>query len=242
MYLVGTLAFSFVFYGLLFFFMSKKNRDTIFKDIPKKYVSKKYIIKKEFYFIPFISNKNREKFIEQLFYIPLGPSGRTLIHYFVRYSEWYDKSLRKLLVRFPNLNITIGTMIDNWSPIHNAIYFKDVNVVNLLLSSGAKINNTPMSINNALKSDNLFDFIQKINLQHINKIENLLYEYLESPEVLLNEPDYDFIYSLGFHTYSLLEILTQNIDRIYTNSRDAPSIHCKKKRNKVNLQNLLNIY
>ena len=40
-YLVGTLTFSFVFYGLFFFFMFKKNRETIFKDIPKKYETKK---------------------------------------------------------------------------------------------------------------------------------------------------------------------------------------------------------
>ena len=41
LYLVGTLTFSLVFYGLFFFFMFKKNRETIFKDIPKKYASKK---------------------------------------------------------------------------------------------------------------------------------------------------------------------------------------------------------
>jgi len=43
LYLVGTLTFSFVFYGLLFFFMFKKNRESIFKDIPKKYESKKIL-------------------------------------------------------------------------------------------------------------------------------------------------------------------------------------------------------
>ncbi|MDT7832428.1 helix-turn-helix domain-containing protein [Flavobacteriaceae bacterium S356] len=41
LYLIGTLTFSVVFYGLFFFFMFKKNRETIFKDIPKKYESKK---------------------------------------------------------------------------------------------------------------------------------------------------------------------------------------------------------
>jgi AraC-like DNA-binding protein len=41
LYLVGTLTFSLVFYGLFFFFMFKKNRETIFKDIPKKYDAKK---------------------------------------------------------------------------------------------------------------------------------------------------------------------------------------------------------
>ena len=41
LYLVGTITFSVVFYGLLFFFLFKKNRDTIFQDIPEKYGSKK---------------------------------------------------------------------------------------------------------------------------------------------------------------------------------------------------------
>jgi len=41
LYLVGTITFSVVFYGLLFFFLFKKNRDTIFQDIPQKYGAKK---------------------------------------------------------------------------------------------------------------------------------------------------------------------------------------------------------
>ena len=40
-YVIGTITFSIVFYGLLIFFLSKKNRDTIFQDIPEKYASKK---------------------------------------------------------------------------------------------------------------------------------------------------------------------------------------------------------
>ncbi|NVK53348.1 MAG: AraC family transcriptional regulator [Flavobacteriaceae bacterium] len=54
LYLIGTLTFSFVFYGLFFFFMFKKNRETIFKDIPKKYESKK------------IENDEAEKLIAEL--------------------------------------------------------------------------------------------------------------------------------------------------------------------------------
>ena len=41
LYYVGTLTFSFVFYGLLFFLLFKNNRDNVFKDIPEKYASKK---------------------------------------------------------------------------------------------------------------------------------------------------------------------------------------------------------
>lgn len=46
LYLVGTITFSIVFYGLLFFFLSKNNREMIFQDIPEKYAAKK-IEKKE---------------------------------------------------------------------------------------------------------------------------------------------------------------------------------------------------
>ena len=41
LYYVGTLTFSFVFYGLLIFLLFKNHRDNIFKDIPEKYASKK---------------------------------------------------------------------------------------------------------------------------------------------------------------------------------------------------------
>ncbi|WP_420553755.1 helix-turn-helix domain-containing protein [Tenacibaculum aiptasiae] len=41
LYLVGTITFSVVFYVLLIFFLSKKNRETIFQDIPEKYAAKK---------------------------------------------------------------------------------------------------------------------------------------------------------------------------------------------------------
>lgn len=54
LYLVGTLTFSFVFYVLLFFFLFKRNRETIFQDIPKKYASKK------------IDEKDANLLIEQL--------------------------------------------------------------------------------------------------------------------------------------------------------------------------------
>ena len=43
LYLIGTITFSIVFYVLLIFFLSKKNREEIFKDIPEKYASKKII-------------------------------------------------------------------------------------------------------------------------------------------------------------------------------------------------------
>ncbi len=41
LYLVGTITFSVVFYGLLLFFISKKNRETIFQDIHEKYGMKR---------------------------------------------------------------------------------------------------------------------------------------------------------------------------------------------------------
>ncbi len=41
LYLVGTITFSVVFYGLLVFLLFKSNRDSIFQDIPEKYALKK---------------------------------------------------------------------------------------------------------------------------------------------------------------------------------------------------------
>ena len=41
LYLIGTITFSVVFYGLLIFLLFKNNRDNVFKDIPEKYASKK---------------------------------------------------------------------------------------------------------------------------------------------------------------------------------------------------------
>ena len=41
LYLIGTVTFSIVFYALLIFLLFKKNRESIFQDIPEKYASKK---------------------------------------------------------------------------------------------------------------------------------------------------------------------------------------------------------
>jgi len=41
LYMVGTITFSVVFYGLILFLLFKKNRESIFQDIPEKYASKK---------------------------------------------------------------------------------------------------------------------------------------------------------------------------------------------------------
>ncbi|MCO7186652.1 helix-turn-helix domain-containing protein [Tenacibaculum sp. XPcli2-G] len=40
-YFIGTVTFSIVFYGLILLFLSKKNRESIFKDLPEKYSAKK---------------------------------------------------------------------------------------------------------------------------------------------------------------------------------------------------------
>lgn len=41
LYMIGTITFSVVFYGLLIFLLFKSNRENVFKDIPEKYASKK---------------------------------------------------------------------------------------------------------------------------------------------------------------------------------------------------------
>ncbi|WP_417800896.1 helix-turn-helix domain-containing protein [Tenacibaculum sp.] len=42
-YFVGTVTFSIVFYALILLFLSKKNRESIFKDLPEKYSAKKIV-------------------------------------------------------------------------------------------------------------------------------------------------------------------------------------------------------
>jgi len=64
LYLLGTLTFSFVFYGLFFFFLFKKNRESIFKDIPKKYEATKIDMEEATVMI----EKLHEAMIEKQFY------------------------------------------------------------------------------------------------------------------------------------------------------------------------------
>lgn len=54
LYLVGTITFSVVFYGLLIFFLFKKNREAIFKEVPEKYGTKR------------IENREAEELLSQL--------------------------------------------------------------------------------------------------------------------------------------------------------------------------------
>lgn len=61
LYLIGTITFSVVFYGLLFFFLFKKNRDTIFQDIPEKYAAKKIDDKEAAFLIEQLNGLMREK-------------------------------------------------------------------------------------------------------------------------------------------------------------------------------------
>ena len=54
LYLVGTITFSVVFYALLIFLLFKKNRESVFQDIPEKYAAKK------------INSNEAEKLIKKL--------------------------------------------------------------------------------------------------------------------------------------------------------------------------------
>jgi len=61
LYLVGTITFSVVFYGLLFFFLFKKNRNTIFQDIPPKYAAKKIDASEADFLIKQLNSLMKEK-------------------------------------------------------------------------------------------------------------------------------------------------------------------------------------
>ena len=65
-------------------------------------------------------------------------SGRSIIHLLVRNNKL--NIMKSLIKQFPNLNLNIGTVIDNWHPLHNAIYFNNkgnyIEMIELLLSQG----------------------------------------------------------------------------------------------------------
>lgn len=79
--------------------------------------------------ILYLSSKNFNQYKEK-------SSGRSIIHLLVRNNKL--NIMKSLLKQFPNLNLNIGTIVDNWHPLHNAIYFNQkgnyTEIIELLLS------------------------------------------------------------------------------------------------------------
>jgi AraC-like DNA-binding protein len=61
LYFIGTITFSVVFYALLIFLLFKSNRENVFKDIPKKYASKKIEIEEASSLIELLHKVMNEK-------------------------------------------------------------------------------------------------------------------------------------------------------------------------------------
>jgi hypothetical protein len=118
------------------------------------------------------------EYIEQLFYIPFGSSGRSLLHGLIRNNDL--KGLQKLMKIFPKLNLNVGTLIDNWTPLHNAVYYNLKQMTEFLLENGASTN-IPMILNKyGGVIENLSDFeytlTENLNMEeNYNFLPNKLY-------------------------------------------------------------------
>ena len=118
------------------------------------------------------------EYIEQLFYIPFGSSGRSLLHGLIRNNDL--KGLQKLMKIFPKLNLNVGTIIDNWTPLHNAVYCDLKQMTEFLLENGASTN-IPMILNRySGVIENLSDFectlTENLNMEeNYNFLPNKLY-------------------------------------------------------------------
>jgi len=75
---------------------------------------------------------------EQILYTPITKEGRTLLHLFVRLNQ--IKIMENLYKQFNKLNINVKTTIDNWQPIQNAINFKFINMIKLIINNGVNYN------------------------------------------------------------------------------------------------------
>jgi hypothetical protein len=75
---------------------------------------------------------------EQILYTPITKEGRTLLHLFVRLNQ--IQIMKNLYKQFNKLNINVKTTIDNWQPIHNAINFKFIDMIKLIINNGVHYN------------------------------------------------------------------------------------------------------
>ena len=91
--------------------------------------------------------------------------GRSIIHLLVRNNKL--DIMKSLINQFPKLNVNIGTIIDNWHPLNNAIYFDHKEMIDLLISQGVS-KDWNMSYSKIYNFNNFKDFNY-----FINNIDNL---------------------------------------------------------------------
>lgn len=163
-------------------------------------------------FIPVPTDISKSKFLETLLYVPFTSSGRTIIHGFVRSGNM--KNLKKLSQKISGLNINVGTLLHNWSPIHNHIFSScNWSGMNLddFLDMGAKLDSEMMVCDSTGITTDIYDFLIKIFKGGIPKYDypSKLFNILKSgyTPTVKSEIDYCMMSSLSVYDYfSLNEI------------------------------------
>lgn len=108
--------------------------------------------------------------IEQLLYMPLSYEGRSFIHLLVRHNKL--DILKKLVEKFPNLNINNGTTKENWTPFHNATWFNYDELVVFLSKHGI---NNKLIVEIKEKKFTIIDWFHLMLKRHKNNFNKELY-------------------------------------------------------------------
>jgi len=140
-------------------------------------------------------------------------SGRSIIHLLVRNNKL--NIMKSLIKQFPNLNLNIGTVIDNWHPLHNAIYFNKkgdyIEMIELLLSQGIT-KNWNMTYSWKYNFTNFKDYNNMIYKNYIPISYGDKYEYVSS-EMIENLTNDKYIpYDTRFNN-----IIIDNINEVDSN-------------------------
>lgn len=98
--------------------------------------------------------------LEQLFYVPISKEGRTLIHTIVRNNRL--NMIKYLLQKYDKLNINVGTTVENWRPIHNAISLRLYDMVKILIANHVNYNVELLTTfcGKPMKTNNIIEFAE----------------------------------------------------------------------------------
>ncbi|MEE9363483.1 MAG: helix-turn-helix domain-containing protein [Cellulophaga sp.] len=102
LYFVGTITFSVVFYGLLIFLLSKKNRESVFQNIPEKYNAKKIDTNEEKTLVVLLNNTMLEKQFHKNTNVKLNDIAKELGLSSHKLSQLLNDNLNKSFALFIN--------------------------------------------------------------------------------------------------------------------------------------------
>jgi len=161
--------------------------------------------------------------------------GRSIIHLLVRNNKL--DIMKCLIEQFSNLNLNIGTIVDNWHPLHNAIYFNNkgdyTKMIELLLSQGIT-KNWNMTYNNKYKFTNFKDYNNMIynkNFVPILTSNGSKCEYVSS-EIIENLTNDKYTpYDTKFNN-----IIIDNINEVDSNT--LYNLYYNIERNVINIENI----